>query len=110
MDFTPTTLAECLFELEGESIFNDPEGHWMVNDWYIKYGETSIKHHDFAYPDESVKELAGYIYDDYKNNRLDSLEYSGNERYDSYIGFITNVFEKQLAVKTKVGYQLTILN
>ena len=110
MDFTAQSLAECLFELEGESIFNDPKGHFETNDWFYKYGETSIKHCDFTYPEESVKELAAYIYDDYKNNRLESLEYSAEDRYDTYIGYIVQCFEKQLAIKTKVGFQLEILN
>ena len=107
MEFTAITLAETLFELEGESIYNDPVSHWMVNDWGYKYGEDSIKHKDFTYPEEAVKELAKIIEDDYSNNVLDSFEYDGSDRYDSYIGFITNCFEKQLAIKTKVGYQLT---
>lgn len=41
-------LSKCLFDLEGESIFNDPDSHWWVNDWNDKYGKDSIKHKDFC--------------------------------------------------------------
>lgn len=110
MEFTALTLAECLFELEGDSIYNDPESHWWVNDWNDKYGEDSQKHKDFEVPEEAVKELAGIIEKDHSDNVLDTFEYQGGESYDYYYGFITTCFEKQLAVKTKVGYQLNILN
>lgn len=110
MDFTAQSLAECLFELEGESIFNDPKGHFEMNDWFYKYGKTSIKHCDFAYHEANIKELASYMEIDFKNKTLDTFEYSGEDRYETYLGYIVQCFEKQLAVKTKVGYQLSILN
>lgn len=106
-NFTALTLAICLFELEGESIFNDPESHWWVNDWSDKYGDDSIKHKDFAYPEAEVQALADIITEDKSNNVLDTYEYKGGQSYDYYYGHITSSFEKQLAVKTGVGYQLT---
>lgn len=102
-------LANTLFELEGESIFNDPVAHWFANDWIDKYGEDSIVHKDFAYPEKEVQALADILYDDYKNNYIDTLEYQ-YQMPDAYGGFITKVFEKELASKTKVGFQLEILN
>lgn len=107
MENTGLELAKTLFELESDSIFNDPESHWWVNDWTTKYGEDSIKHCDFTYTDKNVQELANIMQEDYSNNVLDTFEYKGGERYDYYYGFITECFEKQLAVKTKVGFQLT---
>jgi hypothetical protein len=105
MEFTALTLATCLFELEGESIYNDPDSHWMCHGWFDKYGEDSTKHKDFSYPEAEVKRLADIMTEDYSNNVLDSFEYDPYTS-DMYAGFITNCFEKQLAVKTGVGYQL----
>lgn len=102
-------LAKTLFELEGDTIFQEPEFHWDFNEWNDKYGKDSIKHKDFAYPEETVQELAEILYDDYKNNNIDSLSYHYTMP-TMYGGFITKCFEKQLASKTKVGFQLNILN
>lgn len=102
-------LSKCLFELEGESIFNDPDSHWLVHDWFDKYGKDSIKHKDFAYPEDDVQKLADILYHDYKTNFLDSLSYDPYVS-DNYAGFITKVFERELASKTKIGTQLEILN
>ena len=48
--------------------------------------------------------------EDHSNNVLDTFEYQGGESYDYYLGHITTCFEKQLAVKTGVGDQLSLLN
>lgn len=84
-------LANTLFELEGESIFNDPVEHFYLNNWIDKYGEDSIIHNDFTYPEKDVQELADILYDDYKNSRIDSLEYHYMMPTE-YGGFITKVF------------------
>jgi hypothetical protein len=101
-------LARCLFELEGESTYNDPHGHWMMNDWFEKYGESSIEHKDFKYPVLDVQHLADVLYRDYMNNFLDHLEYDPYTA-DIYIGYCVLSFERQLAIKTRVGYQLSII-
>ena len=100
-------LAKCLFELEGESIFNDPQSHWLVHEWFDKYGKDSIKHCDFAHPENEVQALADILYHDYKTNLIDSLEYNSYVN-DNYAGFITKVFEKELANKTKVGFLINL--
>jgi len=109
-DFTARTLAECLFQLEAERIYNDPDGHFEMNDWLNKYGEDSVKFFDFETPEANIKKLASYMEIDYNNKALDTFEYSAEDYYDTYIGYIVRCFEIQLAFKTRVGYQLTILN
>ena len=103
-------LAKHLFELEVDSIFNDSISHWLINDWYNKYGHNSIKHNIFSCPQNEIQKLADILYDDYKNNRIDTLEYYYMMPTipTMYRGFITKVFEKELASKTKIGYQLNI--
>ena len=105
--FKALSLAKCLFELEGESVFNDPDSHWTYHNWYDKYGSDSIKHKDFEYPKEDILIVTNAILNDYQIGYLDSLEYNPYVS-DNYTGYITKSFDKQLASKTKVGYQLEL--
>jgi hypothetical protein len=102
-------LAELLFQLENESIGNDPDGHWMARDWYDKFGEKSIQFEPkLASTEKDHKELAKLIKEDYEKGfwvaDKDGLYHP--DMLDQYGGFIDEVFEMQLADFTGIGTQM----
>jgi hypothetical protein len=100
-------LAASLIELEVESIANDPEGYFMANDWFDKYGDefnaaaiqiiATALQKDFASgywtpSDEDIKNQSFYQY------MMPTI----------YAGYIYDALDKQIAILTGVGYQSVI--
>jgi hypothetical protein len=109
-------LAAHLFELEIDHINQDPEEHFMVNDWTSKYGESSLKHQDqlTSSPENefnaaAIQELAKEIQDDFASGHwsVTSCD-SGLYNYmmpTQYGETIAKALEQQLAMITGVGIQ-----
>jgi len=109
-------LAAHLFELEVDTINQEPEFHFEFNGWLDKYGDdslkraeqvTSSKENEFNAP--SIETLATEIQKDFESGHwsIGSCD-SGLYNYmmpTQYGGHIVQALEKQLAMLTKVGYQ-----
>jgi len=104
-------LAELLFQLENESIGNDPDGHWLANDWYVLFGEKSIQFESkLTSSDEDHKELAKIIKVDFDNGVWEA-DKDGLYNYmmpTEYGGFIQKCHERQLADMTGIGTQMEL--
>lgn len=110
------TLAVHLFELEVDTISQEPEFHFEFNGWLDKYGELSLKHEPALTSDKenefnaiAIEELATEIQKDFATGHwtIGSCD-SGLYNYmmpTQYGGTIANAFDKQLAMLTGVGYQ-----
>lgn len=102
-------LAKHLYELEGESISNDPKGHFMVNDWYEKYGQDSDKFaNDITVKEEDVQALAKEIEEDFNSGF-----WEGKVEYYPLMTSIYNLssaFEKSLASLVGIGYQTELFS
>lgn len=105
-------LAEHLFELELERLSNDTEEHFQWNGWLDKFGYNSTTHvDDLTTKFDDVVKLSELLKEDFENGYWED---DGDFPYnylmpDEYGGFITNCFERQLAIITKIGYQAEII-
>jgi hypothetical protein len=108
-------LAAHLFELELESINNDPEFHFEFNGWLDKFGEVSLKHQEqiTSSPDnqfnaEAIQKIADEIQQDFSSGYWIARSEEGLYNYmmpTQYGGYITAALEKQLAMLTGAGVQ-----
>jgi hypothetical protein len=108
-------LAAHLFELELESINNDPEFHFEFNGWLDKFGEVSLKHQEqiTSSPDnqfnaEAIQKIADEIQQDFSSGYWIARSEEGLYNYmmpTQYGGYITSALEKQLAMLTGAGVQ-----
>jgi hypothetical protein len=104
-------LAELLFEMELESLSNYNKFHFEFNCWYDKFGINSDQFVDsLTLKEKEVKGLARLLKKDFDNKLWQENE---DGLYDYimpsyYADYITNCLEKQLAVLTKVGYQVEL--
>jgi len=113
---TAASLAAHLFELEIDSINQDPCHHFEFNGWFDKFGEVSLNHQDqlTSSPENefnaaAIQELAKEIQDDFASGHwsITSCD-SGLYNYmmpTQYGGTITRALEQQLAMITGVGIQ-----
>lgn len=112
-------LAEHLFELELDSICQNPEFHFEFNDWLDKFGPKSIELLDqiTSAPENefnsvAIKELALKIQHNFEAGHWSINHYEDSlynyEMPSYYSAYITMTFEKQLAVLTGVGIQQEI--
>ena len=109
-------LAAHLFELEIDSITQNPEFHFEFNGWFDKFGEDSIKHQEqlTSSPENEfnaavIQELAQEIIQDFDSGfwtvpSCDSNLYN-YMMPTQYGGAITKALEKQLAMLTGAGVQ-----
>ena len=106
-----TQLAELLFEMELERISNDTNFHFEFNGWFDNFGSNSTGSVDeLRIKEVDVTGLAILIKEDF-DNEVWVADADGLYNYEmpTYYGdYITDSFEKQLAVLTKVGYQIEI--
>jgi len=104
------TLAQLLFQMEIESIGNDPEFHWEFNSWYEKFGNTSIMFEDkLISKEKDINDLAIILEKNFKAGEFEAGE--NGELYNylmptQYGNFIVERLEMQLADFTKVGTQM----
>lgn len=114
--FLAVALAAHLFELEIDHINQDPEEHFMANDWTDKYGEGSLKHQDQLTSSQenefnaaAIEKIASEIQEDYASGHWPQVEpEEGLYHYlmpTQYGGHIVEALEKQLAMLTGIGYQ-----
>jgi len=108
-------LAEILFELEIDSIAQDPEFHFEFNDWDDKY-PGSINHQDqlTSSPESkfnaaTIQELAKEIQEDFASGHW-SVASCDSSLYNymmptQYGGTISKALGQQLAMITRVGIQ-----
>lgn len=107
-------LAAHLFELEVESIGNDPEFHFQFNGWLDKFGDGSLKHEDQLTSDatnqfnaQAIEKIADEIQADYESGHWIQTE-DGLYKpamTTEYGGYIVDALEKQLAMLTGAGVQ-----
>jgi len=108
-------LAAQLFELEIDSINQDPGHHFEFNDWNVKY-PGSMNHlskltssPDNEFNATAIQELAKEIQDDFASGFWSTASCdSGLYNYmmpTQYGGIITEALGKQLAMLTGVGIQ-----
>ena len=109
-------LAIILFELEIDTISQEPEFHFEFNDWLNKYGPDSIKHLDqlTSSPENefnavAIQELTTEIQEDFSSGHWSAKSCDeGLYNYmmpTQYGGTIARTLEKQLATLTRVGIQ-----
>jgi hypothetical protein len=115
-------LAASLIELEVESIANDPEGYFMANDWFDKYGDSSIKFEpqltsdkDNEFNAAAIQIIATALQKDFASGYwTPSDEDIKNQSFYQYMmptiyaGYIYDALDKQMAILTGVGYQSVI--
>jgi hypothetical protein len=103
-------LAHLLFEMELQTISNDPEFHWAFYEWHEKFGANSIMFENkFRIKQKDVKELAKIIKADFDSGEQEPHKEGGLYNYDMptvYGGLIVDKLEIQLADMTGVGTQL----
>lgn len=109
-------LAQHLFELEIDTINQEPEFHFEFNEWLDNYGPDSIKHLDqlTSSPDNefnavAIQKLAKEIQEDFASGHW-SIGSCDEGLYNymmptQYGGIITKTLEKQLAMLTGAGIQ-----
>jgi hypothetical protein len=113
------SLAAHLFELEIESINNDPEFHFHFNGWLDKFGELSPNHQEQLtssseneFNAQAIQKIADEIQQGYKSGLwLEVKLEDGLYNYmmpAQYGGYITQALEMQLAMLTGVGIQQEI--
>ena len=106
------SLAEHLFELEGETIYNDTKFHFEFNGWLDKFGDNSIKYvGELTSKAEYVNKIAAAIKEDFDSEYWTKNDDGGMYHFlmlSTYGGWITECFENHLAVLTGVGYQLKL--
>jgi len=104
-------LAELLFEMELERLSNDTEEHFQWNGWLDNFGSKSVQFVDsLSMKEKDVKGLTRLLKQDF-DNKLWEENKDGLYDYmmpSYYADYITNCLEKQLAVLTKVGYQVEL--
>lgn len=110
------SLAAHLFELEIDSISQNPEFHFELNGWLHKFGEDSIKHQgqltsspENEFNAVAIQELAKEIQDDFASGHwsVTSCD-SGLYNYmmpTQYGSEITKALGQQLAMLTGTGIQ-----
>jgi hypothetical protein len=113
------SLAAHLFELELDSIANDPESHFEFNGWLDKFGEVSLKHQEqlTSSPEDkfnaqAIEKIAEEIKQDFNSGfwSIGSCD-SGLYNYmmpTQYSGYITQALEMQLSMLTGAGIQQEI--
>jgi hypothetical protein len=109
-------LAAHLFELEIESIGNDPEFHFEFNGWLDKYGDVSLKHQDqlTSSPENqfnaaAIEMIADEVQKDFESGYW-SIGSCESNLYNymmptQYGGYITKALGQQLAMLTGAGVQ-----
>jgi hypothetical protein len=109
-------LAESLFEMQSDSIFNDPSSFITGNEWNSKFGiNTDEKLRglmiSLVTPKEDIDQLAQLIKTDHENGLWTKNEDGGLYDYTmwyEYGGLIDNSIGRQLALLTGTGYQMQI--
>ena len=116
---TAIALAIHLFELEIDSINNNPEFHFEFNGWLDKFGEVSLKHQEqlTSSPEnkfnaQAIEKIAIEVQKDFESGfwSIGSCE-SSLYNYmmpTQYGGYITQALEMQLAMLTGAGIQQEI--
>ena len=112
-------LAVHLFELEIDSIANDPGFHFEFNGWLDKFGEVSLKHQEqlTSSPEnefnaQAIEKIASEIQEDFASGHW-SIGSCESSLYNymmptQYGGHITEALEMQLAMLTGTGIQQEI--
>lgn len=113
------SLAAHLFELELDSIDNDPDFHFEFNGWLDKFGEVSLKHQsqltsspENQFNAQAIKKIAGEIQQDYDSGLWPEVKpEDGLYNYmmpTQYGGYIAEALEMQLAMLSGAGVQQEI--
>jgi len=110
-------LAAHLFELELDSICNDEEEHFALNDWLDKFGENSYLLADQLTTDsnnefnsQAIETISEFLIKDFANDEW-ARDQDGLYNYmmpTIYGGYVLYAFEQQLAMISGVGIQLEI--
>jgi len=110
-------LAAHLFELELDSICNDEEEHFELNDWLDKFGDNSYLLADQLTTDsnnefnsQAIETISEFLIKDFANDEW-ARDQDGLYNYmmpTIYGGYVLYAFEQQLAMISGVGIQLEI--
>ncbi len=109
-------LAAHLFELEVESIGQNPEFHFEFNGWLDKFGDGCLKHEDQLtsnpenkFNSQAIEKMADEIQKDFETGfwSIGSCESNlyNHMMPTQYGGYITEALGKQLAMLTGAGIQ-----
>lgn len=111
-------LAAHLFELEIDSIAQDPGFHFQFNGWLDKFGEASLKFQEqlTSSPEnefnaQAIEKIASEIQEDFASGHWTARSEEGLYNYmmpAHYGGYITKALEMQLGMLTGVGVQQEI--